>query len=144
VLISRCAWHPRNYGHSKLLGVASWWGLRIEFSDGICRKCAARVHASVRRPAVTGPADPQKSGSASDIVVVALAIMTGLVLVARPANEGSAPVEVVWLPRALTVTEASSAESPPSTVRPPHRTRPARGTPPAGRPPAAAERLQSP
>jgi hypothetical protein len=137
VLISRCAWHHRYYGHSKLLGVSNWRGLRIDLTDGICPKCAARVravrqHRGVRRP-------PQGTDRTSEILVVALAVLTGLVLIARPANEGSVPVEVAGLlPSAVTMVQAVPASARASL--------PAR----ARRPPAApvsvrpAELLQSP
>jgi hypothetical protein len=145
VLISRCAWHPRNYGHGKLLGLASWRGLRIQFTDGICPKCAARVRSRWSTDAGPAPGAPG-GGRTSEIVVVALAVLTALVLIAQPANEGSAPVEVAeLLPRALTVVQVSPVPPPPAS--------PARGRPPQTlrrptiderREPPVRERLQSP
>jgi hypothetical protein len=48
VLVSRYAWHTRNYGHPKLLGVKDWRGRGIGFTDGLCRRCAERIHPAVR------------------------------------------------------------------------------------------------
>jgi hypothetical protein len=144
VLISRCAWHPRNYGYAKLLGVARWRGLRLDYTDGICRKCAARVHSDVRRVRVGGGGPgPHGTVQTSEIFVVALAVMTGLMLIARPANEGAVPIEAEdLLPRALTVAEATSDDAPPaSTIRAPHRPRTRRVTLVAGRVTPAAQRL---
>lgn len=42
MLISRCAWHPRYFGHPYWSGVASWRGLAIRFTDGICARCVER------------------------------------------------------------------------------------------------------
>lgn len=74
---------------------------------------------------------------------MALAVLTGLVLIARPANEGSVPIEVAdLLPRAVTAVQTASAGPPPPVRarRPPAA--PA-GTTPLSRT-RAADRLQSP
>jgi hypothetical protein len=144
VLVSRCAWHPRNYGHGKLFGVTSWRGLRIHFTDGICRKCAARVQLPRRRPVAAGSPVARGGNRASKIIVVALAILTGLVLIARPANEGSTPVDVVHLlPRALTVVQAGPTEPPGAPVRA-RRPGGARATTTAAARLPVLERVQSP
>jgi hypothetical protein len=78
--------------------------------------------------------------------VVALAVMTGLMLIARPANEGSVAVEGDnALPRALTVVRVSSDEPPPSSpVRAWRSPRGARATTVAARPLPVGEKLQAP
>lgn len=43
MLIRRCAWHPQFHGYPFVHGVASWRGRSIIFTDGVCRRCAARV-----------------------------------------------------------------------------------------------------
>jgi hypothetical protein len=45
MLIRRCAWHREFHGYSALHGIASWGGLSVKFTDGVCRRCAARVRA---------------------------------------------------------------------------------------------------
>jgi hypothetical protein len=112
VVISRCAWHPRYYGYSKLLGVSVWRGLRVDFTDGICPKCAARVRVARQRAVVAGRPATRGSGRTSEVAAVALAVLTGLVLVARPANEGSTPTEVGIRPRAVTLVQARPGPAP--------------------------------
>ena len=75
--------------------------------------------------------------------MVALAVMTGLMLIARPANEGAVPIEAEDLqPRALTVAEATSDDAPPAlTIRAAHRPRTTRLSLVAGRVTPAAQRL---
>jgi hypothetical protein len=75
--------------------------------------------------------------------VVALAVVTGLMLIARPANEGAVPIEAEdLLPRTLTVAEATSDAAPPaSTIPAAHRPRTRRVTLVAGRVTPAAQRL---
>jgi len=48
MLISRCAWHPRYFGHLHWSGVASWRGFGIRFTDGICEKCLERFREENR------------------------------------------------------------------------------------------------
>jgi hypothetical protein len=49
MLIGRCAWHPRYYGHPAWQGVMSWRGFNVRFTDGICPRCLARFRAEHRR-----------------------------------------------------------------------------------------------
>jgi len=87
VLISRCVWHPRNYGHAKLLGVSSWRGRGVAFTDGLCDKCAVRIHPGVRPMVVRGVEVPKPGCTAIVVVVSAVTMTTGLVLVARPTSD---------------------------------------------------------
>ena len=45
MFVRRCAWHRRYRGHGKLLGVSSWRGWTVTFSDGLCDSCAAQTRA---------------------------------------------------------------------------------------------------
>ena len=76
---------------------------------------------------------------------MALAVLTGLVLIARPANEGSVPVQGAGLqPSAVTMVQAMPASARASLPARPRRP-PARLAAPASlRPAPPAERLQSP
>jgi hypothetical protein len=123
VLIARCAWHPRKYGHGKLLGVISWRGARVDYTDGICRKCAAGVQVPLRQVPGPRPAPAPAAPTTSEVVVVALAIMTGLVLIARPANEGSMSLGAVnLLPRPVLMADTAPGLA--VTSHPPRRPRP--------------------
>lgn len=108
MLISRCAWHPRNYGHTKLLGIASWRGLTVGFTDGICPKCAERVRSPRKRGGAGRPPIARGGGRISAAVVVSLGVVTGLLMAAQPANEGAGrfadPAD--WLPRPVTTMTA--------------------------------------
>jgi hypothetical protein len=144
VLISRCAWHPRYYGHSKLLGISNWRGLRIDFTDGICPKCAARVRVVLQRRVTGGRPIARRDDRISEVIVVALAVLTGLVLIARPANEGSTRLEVAdLLPGAVT----AEPTTPTAVVASPTQARRLTTAPAATvllRLPPAVEPLQSP
>jgi hypothetical protein len=61
VLIRRCAWHREFQGYPAVHGIASWRGLRVKFTDGVCRRCAARVRVEwrVARVAASAPAGPR-------------------------------------------------------------------------------------
>jgi hypothetical protein len=144
VLIARCAWHPRNFGHAKLLGVSRWSGVRIQFTDGICRKCAARVRVTRRTVPPRTPAAPG-GGRLSEIIVVALAVLTGLLLIAQPANEGASPFEVAGLlPSAVTIAPASMVEPRPAPARVRRLAPVPRAATVDVRERATAERLQAP
>ena len=41
MLIRRCAWHRLYNGYPMLYGVAGWRWRGIQFTDGMCRPCAA-------------------------------------------------------------------------------------------------------
>jgi hypothetical protein len=86
VLISRCVWHSRNYGHGKLLGVSRWGGRGLAFVDGLCDRCARRIHPEVRPRVIHGSALPRR-GCTIGIVAIVLSVVTGLVLAARPTSE---------------------------------------------------------
>jgi hypothetical protein len=142
VLISRCAWHPRTYGHSKLLGVSCWSGWRVEFTDGICPRCATRLQA--RRRGEMEPAPPSISGQTSEVIVVALSVMTGLVLIAQPTNDTPPPLEqhLDALPRVVAAVPLPVVERP-AKVRA-RRSPPSRSVASARRASAAPLITQSP
>ena len=48
MLFGRCAWHRRYHGYPSVSGVVSWRGLRLRFTDGICRTCLDRFRAEHR------------------------------------------------------------------------------------------------
>ena len=60
MFVRRCAWHRKYNGHAKFLGVSSWGGWGITFSDGMCRDCAAKARAEWQLPPSTRPAPPPR------------------------------------------------------------------------------------
>jgi hypothetical protein len=49
MLIGRCAWHRQYYGYPALSGIASWRGLSLRFTDGICPRCATQFRTEHQR-----------------------------------------------------------------------------------------------
>jgi len=48
MLIGRCAWHRQYHGYPLLQGVASWRGLGLRFTDGICERCLEQFRTEHR------------------------------------------------------------------------------------------------
>ena len=55
MFIRRCAWHPRYHGYGKFLGISSWRGRTITFSDGLCDGCGVRAREEWGLPGTTAP-----------------------------------------------------------------------------------------
>jgi hypothetical protein len=49
MLIGRCAWHRQYFGYPSLSGVASWRGLSLRFTDGICPRCLEHFRSDHQR-----------------------------------------------------------------------------------------------
>lgn len=50
MLIGRCAWHRQYFGYPSLSGgVASWRGLSLRFTDGICPRCVTHFRTEHQR-----------------------------------------------------------------------------------------------
>ena len=88
MVIVRCAWHRRYHGRARCLGIASWRGAGVQFTDGICPECAVRVRAefaSLRRPASPPRSSPHQWAPAA--LVVGLPLALGIVRAAAPTHE---------------------------------------------------------
>jgi hypothetical protein len=122
VLISRCVWHPRNYGHGKLLGVSRWGGRGLGFVDGLCDRCAQRIHPEVRPRVTRGGIIPRR-GCTLGIVAAALCVVMALILTARPTSDLSfrhvPPGGVVRLPEETLAPPATSFQAGPPLHQPP-------------------------
>jgi hypothetical protein len=142
VLISRCAWHRRYHGYTKVLGISSWQGLNVSFTDGICSKCAARVRADHLRARFDRGASADRRGTAwlPGLAAASLATMVALVLIARPTHElPPVPAAVAVLPPAADES-ASIGEAPSAPpVATPLVAHPQRSRPVATRPLVVAE-----
>jgi hypothetical protein len=84
MVILRCAWHPRNYGRAKWLGIRSWHGRGVVFKDALCKRCAPRIHPDVR--ARIGLEVPRQ-GCTAGLLALLLALSTAIAVVARPATD---------------------------------------------------------
>jgi hypothetical protein len=111
MLISRCAWHRRYYGYTKILGINSWRGLQPNFTDGICQNCAARVRADHLRARFGRRAFAGRRDGAwvPGLAAVSLGIIVALVLIARPTHEPPPPPAAGALAPA-TVTDGAAPE----------------------------------
>lgn len=91
MLISRCAWHAFFRGYPRALGVVSWRGRGVAFSDTICRSCADRVR--IEGLWGSAPPPPVWPGSAQTaLLFVGLPLLTALVLLASPLHDAPPPV----------------------------------------------------
>ena len=111
MLISRCAWHRRYYGYTKILGVSSWRGLQPSFTDGICQNCAARVRADHLRARFGRRASARRRDGAwlPGLAVASLGVVVVLVLIARPTHEPPPlPATVALAP--VTVIDGATEE----------------------------------
>src|SRR5262245_18992164 len=91
VNLIRCVSHSRFHGYPRLLGVVSWRGCRLQFTDTICRRCATRATAEANGFALTTP--PRRGGDWTAALFVGLPLTTALVLAATPcpSRHASAP-----------------------------------------------------
>lgn len=124
MLISRCAWHRRYYGYTKILGIQNWRGLQPSFTDGICQNCAARVRADHLRARFDRRASSCRRDGAwlPGLAAVSLGIIVVLVLIARPTHElPPLPAAVALMPAA--VVDRAAEESPAVTEPTPAPTR---------------------
>jgi hypothetical protein len=64
MIICRCAWHPRYYGRPLWNGVASWRGLSVRFTDGICARCLARFRTEHHEMLQARPRSATRLGAA--------------------------------------------------------------------------------
>ena len=146
VLISRCAWHDRNYGHAKLLGVSTWRGRGIAFTNGLCSRCAARINPAVPPQVIRGVTKRGCPATVAGLSAVMMALMQGGGLAPHVPSRELRSHHAASLPREF--------RSPPGELASPPKRAPLRtpGTPPRpvrmaqahSRPPASATRISLP
>jgi hypothetical protein len=61
MLLCRCAWHRLYHGYPLVSGIASWRGLSLRFTDGICRSCLERFRDEHRRFLERRPLQPSEA-----------------------------------------------------------------------------------
>ncbi|MGH2671305.1 MAG: hypothetical protein ACRDH5_19715 [bacterium] len=57
MLIRRCAWHRTYVGWPRLLGVVLERRWRVQMTDGLCRRCLARLVAGAPVPSTRAVVD---------------------------------------------------------------------------------------
>ena len=107
----RCAWHPRYHGYPRLLGVASWRGLSVHFTDGICPTCATRVTPERTRTVRSSQTPHWPAAGRAAVLFVGVPLTAALVLAATPLSEPPVPSApaVAALPSATAVPPATHA-----------------------------------
>jgi hypothetical protein len=139
MLIRRCAWHREVHGYTLLHGIASWRGFSVKFTDGVCRRCAARVRvewhlgrlpsASPFRLARLVPIRYRYAGLAAGLAVIAAAVLP-ITAPRRPARPGPAPQVAELAAGVGAPAAATEAVAPPIAEAPPPRVSRHRPPPP--------------
>jgi hypothetical protein len=114
MVVRRCAWHGRYFGHWGGLGIDSWrGGLKISYTDGICQPCAARMRAEptenigARRALWLATLHPQRAALAG----AALGIVSILALPSAFLDE------TLWRPTTVIIATTRVVEIQPGTER---------------------------
>jgi len=112
VLIRRCAWHRLYRGYPFVYGVASWRGEGLDFTDGLCHKCAVRAREEMGLP------EPERRVVRPRRVLALVAALTFLlapeVLDQFPPGSFHVPSvlrPVALVPKSLAVREVWADES---------------------------------
>jgi hypothetical protein len=128
VLIRRCAWHRSYRGYPLAFGIASWRGLSISFTDGMCLGCSARLRRQWNLPPLAAGVAP--FGLHGGLVrVAAMAVMlVSVVLAARPLDDLRILRAVVPPPQTVLVPPDTVDEEPMPSLAVAHVSR--RATPP--------------
>lgn len=92
MLLRRCAWHKQYRGYGRLLGVSSWRGNGIKFSDGMCAECAARTRAAWRLPSASLVSAPRVGipWATAAVSLATAAVVFGIVV--SPVKQALSPV----------------------------------------------------
>ena len=119
VIVRRCAWHRAYHRYPMTIGIASWRGLGVSFTDGMCRGCTIRFRHQWNLPPTSsairfpGPAPARLRGA----VTVALVMILVLLVVGssdhRPRATMMPPPETVFVPAPLEGEPTSPVPGPP-------------------------------
>ena len=131
MIIRRCAWHRAYHRYPMTIGIASWRGLGVYFTDGMCRGCAIRFRSRWNLPAISSEPHVHESAPALLRGVVTVALVMSLVFVIRSSDHGglraitTPPPETVLVPTPIEAEPAPPAPAPPT----PRRVRPLKARP---------------
>ena len=117
VLIRRCAWHRSYRGYPLAFGIASWRGVGISFTDGMCLGCSSRLRREWNLPPIQ--ATGLSFGSRFQLARVAAmaVIVVSLVLAERPLNDVRSVRTIAPPPQTVLVPPVPvEEESPPALV----------------------------
>ena len=107
------------------IGIASWGGLGVSFTDGMCRGCAIRFRRQWNLPEMSG----ESPARAPTLLrgVVTLGVVTILILAVGSSDNGRTPATMTPPPETVLVPTPAEAEPTPAAPGPPasQRSRPA-------------------
>ena len=119
------------------LGIASWRGFGVSFTDGMCRGCAIRFRRQHNLPAISGaPPLPFLRMAVTGAIAMILILAVRSPDSARMPTTMTQPPEIVFVPTIIDGPPAPQVPAPPA----PRRARPtiARGVPSSTVPTVAA------
>ena len=113
MLIRRCVWHRTYHSYPLALGIASWRGFGVSFTDGMFRGCAIRFRRQWNLPAMSS-ARPLPFMR----VAVTGAIAMILILAVRSSDSGrtatmTPPPETVFVPTVIEGQPTPQVPAPP-------------------------------
>jgi hypothetical protein len=116
MFVRRCAWHPLYHGHGKLLGITSWRGWTVTFSDGLCDRCAARTREEWGLPAAISTPEGHRRAWRPALAYATVALAGSIVAVvfglASSSRDGTGrqPSTTVSRPTAIEVAQEPVAK----------------------------------
>jgi hypothetical protein len=107
MLIRRCAWHRLYNGYPMLYGVAAWREHGVQYTDGMCRRCAVIALREWRKGEGAPPPRPahgwlRPHARRAAIAVAAASLLVALGLTAALRDGGGRDAGSSALPRAAT------------------------------------------
>ena len=113
MLLRRCAWHKQYRGYGRLLGVSTWRGRGVAYSDGMCADCAARTRAAWQLPSASVVPVPRVGipWATAAVSLAAAAVIFGIVV--GPIERAVGPASSVAV-----VADATPAPAPGSVALP--------------------------
>jgi hypothetical protein len=116
MLIRRCAWHRLYNGYPMLYGVAAWRRRGLNYTDGMCSRCAVTALEQWSKGS-TEASRPRRlrvhlrvPAAATGIALAAVvSILIGLALTVAARRHGAGDVPASALPRATSGASRASA-----------------------------------
>jgi hypothetical protein len=104
MLIRRCAWHRFYNGYPMLYGVAAWRKPGIQYTDGMCRRCAATAlqEWSAGPGAAPRPRLILRRPRGIAVAAAAASLLVALAFTVARRDGGGRDVGLSALPRAAT------------------------------------------
>jgi len=110
MLIRRCAWHRTYHRYPMAIGIASWRGLRVSFTDGMCAGCAVRFRRQWNLPPITTDVAPLAPAIGLIRGAATLVMVMSLILAARPLDDVFTPATMTAPPETVLVPSAPGDE----------------------------------